>query len=121
MGKFKSFGSDILQFSVFRMLFETLPTLLIFGIIWLAFHKTGIEVGSSENPESTIHMTVELIIAIFFHIYVEITMGENGYLRAPKEEKVGRMANYASMLLHGLVIMFIVLAFLFKCKTWLNY
>lgn len=121
MKKFKSFGADVLQFSFFRTLFETLPTVLFFGVIWLAFHKTGIEVGSSDNPETTIHMTVELLVAILFHIFAEITMGEKGYLRASKEDKVGRMANYTSMLLHGLVIMFIVLAFLFKCKTWLDY
>ena len=121
MKKFKSFGADVLQFSLFRALFETLPILLFFGIIWLIFHKTGIEVGSAQNPEATIHMTVELLFAIFYHIYFEITMGEKGYLRAPKGDKVGRMANYTSMILHGVVIMFIVLAFLWKCKTWLDY
>ncbi|MCR5146654.1 MAG: hypothetical protein K6B70_04845 [Clostridia bacterium] len=116
--KVKSFGCDVLHFSFFRFLFETIPYTIMLVLICSMFHKSGMEIGTADNPEIAIHTLVEILVAVFYHLFVEISMHDKGYyISAPKDDKLGRAANFFSIMLHGVVIMIIAFAFLAKCKN----
>src|SRR5574344_52542 len=91
--KFKSLIHSVLHFSRLRI-FEDIFLLLMYGLIWVTFHKLNLISGTPANPEFEFHFLTEIFTTLLVSIFIESQINNKVYGPITKEEKIANTSSF---------------------------